>query len=181
MIVRHKRILSSHSTSLMGTTPVMASQRHGYVINNLYVTGQFFQKLCTIDVHYIQRLLLLHVWICLIIVIQYTDSLQAGWIPGRKSILGLDALFKSVLFQKNSFFLIWIKFQKQLLIRENLTSTCPSDVSKCRFVKQRCPFIDAKSPFSRTISYFIIFVWNIFNTYFTHLLDGVWYIIKYIV
>ena len=150
MIVQHKRIHSSHSTSLMGTTPVMARQRHGYVINNLYVTGQFFQKLCTIDMHYIQRVLLLHVWICLIIVIQYTDSLQ-GEFQEEKASWDWMLCFKSVLFQKNSFFLIWIKFQKQLLIRENLTSPCPSDVSKCRFVKQRCPYIEVKSPFSRTI------------------------------
>ena len=40
---------------------------------------------------------------------------------------------------------------KKCLIRGDMTYTCPSGWSKCSFVKQRCHFIEAKSPSPKTI------------------------------
>ena len=57
---------------------------------------------------------------------------------------GIRRFVKSALFEKKKFFfLISMKLiKKELPIREDSTSTCPSGLSKCPFVKQRCDLWD---------------------------------------
>ena len=102
-----------------------------------------------------------------------------------KKCLGIDCFVKKCPFPEKLFFNLNQKRLKQLLIRGDSTSTNHSGLSKHPFIKQRCPFIEAKCPFQTTILNnffsFIIFVWNVFNIYFTHFMTygDVWCIMKY--
>ena len=107
--------------------------------------------------------------------------IQSGPISGGKRIQGWDALLKSVLFQKNHFFLIWIKSVKNnfRLAGFNLYQTLW--LIQVPFCQTNVPFCWREKPFSTNNFKQSHFVWNVFNTYFTHLLDGVWYITKHTV
>ena len=63
---------------------------------------------------------------------------------------GFEHFNESALFGK-VFLNFSQKFKKQLPIRRDSTSTCPSVLSKSSFVKQKVPFIKVKSSFLRTI------------------------------
>ena len=70
----------------------------------------------------------------------------------KEKTSGDRTLCQKVLFSKKLFFLkLNQKRQKQLPIRGDSTSTCPSGLSKCSFVRQRCPFIAVKSLFPTAI------------------------------
>ena len=100
----------------------------------------------------------------------------------RKTHPGIGYFVKKCPFQKYYFFLIWIKFQKQLLIRRDSTSICPSGLSKCPFVevKSQEQFLFNSFHFkSFQISNFLIFhnfLLKFLNTFHT---NTWWSVVQY--
>ena len=78
---------------------------------------------------------------------------QTGRVCFRKIMhLRIGCFVEKALFERKYFFLTLNQTcQKQVPIKEDSTSTCPSVLSMCLFVKQTCPQIESKSSFSRAI------------------------------
>ena len=83
-----------------------------------------------------------------------------------------------MFFLKKIFLLIWIKSVKNNSIKGEKTSSCPSGLSMCPFVKQSYPCINVKSPFPRTIwlnSSFEINIFSIFHICWLKWFDHIFY------
>ena len=90
-------------------------------------------------------------WIA--VVLQISPKLSTKLVRAYFTEIKRPALSKSALFEKKKLFLdLKQKCQKQLLVGELDFQLLFWIIQfKSTFARQRCPFVEAKGPFSRTI------------------------------